>query len=211
LVENARKLGDSTRKVNWQAAGWAILRGFSERVRGKLSANPPNSGLPAAPGGRLNRRMIDMLVRLYDLADSSELYGQIAAGGVVLRRARAFEKHTVADFARTFSEKWASEVEVAATRQPVSCFIATRDRRILGFSCYDTTHRGFFGPTGVVEDARGLGLGKALLMKALEGLRDLGHAYAIIGGVGPREFYEKNCGAIEIPGSDPGTYVDLLP
>ena len=57
----------------------------------------------------------------------------------------------------------------------------------------------------------GLGLGKALLLKSLEGLRELGYAYGIIGGVGPKEFYVKNCGAIEIPGSDPGTYIDLLP
>ena len=155
--------------------------------------------------------MIDMLVRLYDLPDSSELYAAVTAKGVALRRARAFEKHTVAAFARTFSEKWQSEVEVALTRQPVACFIATRDKQILGFACFETTQRGFFGPTGVSEDARGLGIGKALLMKALEGLRDIGYAYAVIGGVGPREFYEKACGAIEIPGSDPGTYGDILP
>lgn len=156
--------------------------------------------------------MIDMLVRLYALPDSAECYEKVAGNGVTLRRARAFEKHTVAAFAREhFSEKWVSEVEVAMTRQPIACFIATRDKAILGFACYDTTQRGFFGPTGVAEAARGLGVGKALLMKALEGLRDIGYAYAIIGGVGPREFYAKHCGAIEIPGSDPGTYADLLP
>ena len=156
--------------------------------------------------------MIDMLVRLYDLPESAALYQAVAAEGVTLRRARAFEKHTVAAFAReNFSEKWVSELEVALTRQPVACFIATRDKQILGFACYDTTLRGFFGPTGVLESARGLGLGKALLFKSLEALRELGHAYAIIGGVGPRDFYAKVCGAIEIPGSDPGTYTDLLP
>ena len=156
--------------------------------------------------------MIDMLVRLYDLPDSAELYEKVKSAGVTLRRARAFEKHTVAAFAKEhFSAKWVSEVEVALARQPITCFIATRDKKILGFACYDTTMRGFFGPTGVSEEARGLGLGKALLFKALEGIRDLGHAYAIIGGVGPREFYEKACAAIEIPGSDPGTYTDLLP
>jgi len=155
--------------------------------------------------------MIDMLVRLYDLPDSTSLYADVAACGVTLRRARAFEKHSVAAFARTFSEKWASEVEVALTRQPVACFIATRDKQILGFACHDTTMRGCFGPTGVTEQARGLGIGKGLLFKALEALRDTGHAYAIIGGVGPREFYSKACGAIEIPGSDPGIYDDLLP
>ena len=156
--------------------------------------------------------MIDMLVRLYDLPDSAGLYEKVKSAGVTLRRARAFEKHTVAAFAKEhFSAKWVSEVEVALARQPITCFIATKDKKILGFACYDTTMRGFFGPTGVLEEARGLGLGKALLFKALEGIRDLGHAYAIIGGVGPREFYEKACGAIEIPGSDPGTYTDLLP
>jgi GNAT superfamily N-acetyltransferase len=156
--------------------------------------------------------MIDMLVRLYDLPDTADLYSKIHSQGITLRRARAFEKHTVAAFARQhFSEKWASEVEVAITRQPISCWIATRNKEIIGFSCYETTQRGFFGPTGVIESARGTGLGKALLFKALESLRDLGYAYGIIGGVGPREFYEKNCGAIEIPGSDPGVYADILP
>ena len=156
--------------------------------------------------------MIDMLVRLYDLEDQTELYSRLDAAGITLRRARAFEKHTVAPFAREhFSPKWGSEIEVALARQPVACHIATRDREILGFSCHDTTMRGYFGPTGVAETARGLGLGKALLFKALESLRDLGYAYAIIGGVGPREFYAKNCGAIEIPGSDPGIYGDILP
>ena len=178
---------------------------------GRKPTPPANSGLPAGAGWGLNARMIDMLVRLYDLPDTAPLYQDIAANGVTLRRARAFEKHTVAAFARTFSEKWASETEVALTRQPVACFIATKDKRILGFACYDTTMRGFFGPTGVAEDARGMGLGKALLFKALEGLRETGHAYAIIGGVGPREFYAKACGAIEIPGSDPGIYGDILP
>lgn len=156
--------------------------------------------------------MIDMLVRLYALPDPSEIYRQAEYHGIILRKARAFEKHTVAQFvSEHFSPKWVSEVEVALSRQPVACYIATRDREIVGFACYDTTLRGFFGPTGVLENSRGLGVGKALLMKALEALRDGGYAYAIIGGVGPKEFYAKACGAIEIPGSDPGTYTDLLP
>lgn len=156
--------------------------------------------------------MIDMLVRLYDLPESAEIYKKVTEKGLTLRRARAFEKHTVANFAKeNFSEKWASEVEVAMTRQPVSCWIATKNQQILGFACYETTNRGYFGPTGVIEAARGTGLGKALLFKSLESLHAIGYAYAIIGGVGPREFYEKTCGAIEIPGSDPGVYSDILP
>ena len=155
--------------------------------------------------------MIDMLVRLYDLPDSSELYAKMEERDITIRRARAFERHTVGEFAQSFSDKWKSEVEVAITRQPCACFIATADKKILGFACYDTTMKGFFGPAGVSESARGQGIGKALLFRALEALWEEGYAYGIIGGVGPREFYEKACGAMEITGSDPSIYDDLLP
>ncbi|MGJ8723686.1 MAG: GNAT family N-acetyltransferase [Roseibacillus sp.] len=156
--------------------------------------------------------MIDMLVRLYDLPEMEPTYQRVAGEGIILRRPSVYEKHLVAKWVgEHFSPKWVSEVEVAMSHQPVSCFIATKDKEILGFACYDTTCKGYFGPTGVGEAARGKGVGKALLFKALEGLRDLGYAYGFIGGVGPREFYEKACGAVEIPGSDPGIYQDILP
>ena len=156
--------------------------------------------------------MIDMLVRLYDLPESLDLYKRVAESGVILRRPGAYEKHLVENFVREhFSPKWVSELQVAFSRQPIACFIATKDKEILGFSCYETTAKGYFGPTGVAEAARGLGLGKALLFKALEAQREVGYAYAFIGGVGPKEFYAKVVGAVEIPGSDPGVYVDILP
>lgn len=156
--------------------------------------------------------MVDMLVRLYDLPDSGQVYAKARAVGVTLRRPGAFEKHLVEEFVRVnFSAKWVSETQVAFSREPVSIFIATKDRKVLGFACYGTSARGFFGPTGVAEEARGLGVGKALLFLALEALRAEGHAYGFIGGVGPREFYEKAVGATVIEGSDPGIYADLLP
>jgi hypothetical protein len=156
--------------------------------------------------------MIDMLVNLYELEEPSEIYRRVEANGVILRRPRAYEKHIVADWVgKNFSPKWVSELEIAFSRQPIACFIATKDKKILGFACYDTTAKGFYGPTGVGESARGSGIGIALLFKCMYALRECGYVYAIIGGVGPRAFYEKACGAIEIPGSDPGIYRDILP
>ena len=58
----------------------------------------------------------------------------------------------------------------------------------------------------------GLGLvaaGGALLFRCLESMREMGYAYAIIGGVGPQRYYEKVCGAFVIPGSDIGIYGSL--
>jgi len=156
--------------------------------------------------------MIDMLVRLYELPETSEFYETVEDQGVTLRRVRVYERHIVASWVEEhFSPKWASEVKVACSRQPVTCYIATKDREILGFACYETTARGFYGPTGVAEAAQGSGLGKALLFKCMEGLKEMGYVYGVIGGVGPREFYEKVCGATEIVGSDPGIYRDILP
>ena len=155
--------------------------------------------------------MADMLVKLYDLPESGPSQARVASVGVNIRRARAFERHQVVSWVEArFPPGWGSECRVAFSRVPVSCFVATRSGELLGFACHGTTARGFFGPTGVDEDARGQGIGKALLMVCMDALRADGHAYAIIGGVGPRAFYEKAVGAVEIPGSTPGIYGDRI-
>lgn len=156
--------------------------------------------------------MIDMLVNLYEIEEQTELKRKIKEQGIILRRARAYERHIVAEWVgEHFSPKWVSEVKIAFSRQPISCFIATRDKEILGFSCIETSARGFYGPTGVSDVSRGTGIGKALLYESMFALKELGYVYGIIGGVGPREFYEKAIGAVEIPNSDPGIYRDILP
>lgn len=156
--------------------------------------------------------MMDMLVRLYDLPDIEGELRKLEKEGVLIRRPGAYERHLVADWVgRNFSPKWVSETKTAFSRQPVSCYIATREKKILGFACYDVTARGFLGPMGVAAEARQGGLGTVLLVSALRGLRDLGHAYGIIGGVGPADFYVRAVGAVPIEGSSPGIYVDILP
>jgi len=99
---------------------------------------------------------------------------------------------------------------VAFARQPVTCFIAARGRQLIGFANHDATCPNFFGPTGVLESARNKGVGKALLFACLEDMRAQGYAYAIIGGVGPAEFYTKTVGAVAIEGSVPGIYRGML-
>ncbi|GAB4529910.1 MAG: GNAT family N-acetyltransferase [Anaerolineae bacterium] len=151
--------------------------------------------------------MTDMLVRLYDLPPQMTLEETT----VDLRRGLAPEKHLVLPWvAQHFSEYWRSECDVAFSRQPVSCFLAIEAGQLLGFACYDTTMRGFFGPTGVLEAARGRQIGKALLLACLHDMRAQGYGYAIIGGVGPIEFYAKAVGATVIENSTPGIYRGLL-
>ena len=101
------------------------------------------------------------------------------------------------------------EADRAFNYMPITCHLAVRERQIAGFAVYESTRRGYFGPTGVREDLRGSGLGAALLLACLESMREMGYGYAIIGGVGPAKFYEKTVGATIIPGSDPGVYATL--
>jgi predicted N-acetyltransferase YhbS len=61
-----------------------------------------------------------------------------------------------------------------------------------------------------LESERGKGIGKVLLIKSLQSLREMGYTYAIIGGVGPAEFYEKAVGAKTIDGSEVSVYENLL-
>ncbi|MFC3417266.1 GNAT family N-acetyltransferase [Algoriphagus hitonicola] len=156
--------------------------------------------------------MKDMLVRLINLPDISELAKRLLEKEkIIFRRAIAPEKHLVTEWILDqFGEYWKSEVEVAFSRQPVSCWIAQRENEILGFACYESTARNFFGPTGTLESERGKGIGKILLIKSLESLREMGYVYGIIGGVGPAEFYEKAVGAKIIEGSEISIYQNLL-
>ena len=106
--------------------------------------------------------------------------------GIHIRRALAAEKHKIAAWLReNFAEGWASETEIAFGRQPISCFIAVREGRVVGFACHDATFRNFFGPTGVKLEVRKNGIGTGLLFACLEDMRQQGYGYAIVGGRGP--------------------------
>src|SRR5690349_11028377 len=103
--------------------------------------------------------MADLLVRLYELPQDTT-----SPAARLVRRAFAAEKHLVLSWvAQQFSRAWADECETAFARLPISCFLAVDNERLLGFACYDATARAFFGPFGVMKEARGRGLGRALL------------------------------------------------
>jgi GNAT superfamily N-acetyltransferase len=151
--------------------------------------------------------MPDLLVNLLRLPALKDTSTQ----GFIVRHAQPWDLTPVRRFVTdNFSAKWADELSVGFARQPVSVYIATIDRELAGFAAYECTRRGFFGPTGVIDSARGKGIGKALLLASLWSLREMGYVYAIIGAAGPVRFYQKTVGAIIIPDSEPGIYTDAL-
>ncbi len=153
----------------------------------------------------------DMLVKLYDLPENYDLE-KLRGQGIHIKRALPVDKDSIVKYIETtFHKHWANESEVAFSNKPVSCFVAVKDRKIIGFACYNVTSLGFFGPTGISEDYRKNGIGKALLLKSLLSMREEGYSYALIGYVDvARDFYKKTVNAITIENSFPGVYQRMV-
>lgn len=81
-----------------------------------------------------------------------------------------------------FGKSWASEVKAAIYQSKPTCYIAVNNNEIIGFGCYDATAKGYFGPTGINSEYRGLNVGQAILFETLKGMKEDGYGYAVIGG-----------------------------
>ena len=154
--------------------------------------------------------MPDMLVQLLKLPPVQPLVDDLKTKNVLIRRANGFEMTRARESAQAWATTWADEVTIAFSHHPVTLFIAIIEGEIAGFCAYECTRLNYLGPMGVAEAHRTKGIGKALLLAALHSMREMGYAYAIIGGVGPVDFYTKACGAKLIEDSGRGVYVDML-
>lgn len=133
----------------------------------------------------------DMIVSLYQLPEMPVIQN------VKIRRAFVGDKNKILAFVgKHFWEGWVCEAEQALLADPPRCYIATVDESIVGFACFDSSAKGFFGPTGIDPAQRGKGIGKALLIRTLYAMKEYGYAYAVIGWVDEAEqFYRKAVGA----------------
>jgi len=151
--------------------------------------------------------MPDLLVNLLKLPASENN----VQSDVVIRPGQPFELTPIRQFIQqNFSTSWADEVSVGFANKPVTVFIATIDGQLVGFAAYECTRRAFFGPMGVLDQVKGRGIGRSLVLACMKGLREMGYVYGIIGAAGPIEFYQKTVGAVVIENSDPGIYRDFL-
>ncbi len=157
--------------------------------------------------------MADMLVKLYNIPYSHDIEENIFKSGIRIKKALAPDRSRIIAFSRTCAkDDYSDEVQAAFSNNPITCYIATRGKEIIGFACYEATARNFFGPMAVLESERKKGVGKALLLKALESMRELGYAYAIIGWPANSavSFYKKCVDAIMIDEKSPGVYKRMI-
>lgn len=103
-----------------------------------------------------------------------------------------------------FAGGWVDTIKIALLQDNPSIYMALgENEEILGFAGFDIVDnkRNYFGPMGVVHSGRNKGIGFSLLHHCLKEMKEIGYGYAIIGGAGPIEFYEKACNAVAIPSS----------
>lgn len=120
-----------------------------------------------------------------------------------VRKVHQGDERELADFIeKNFSKEWEHTIQGGFQKEKPSIYIACDEEgRIIGFAAFDVCQnkKGYFGPMGVVKNRRVKGIGNALLHHCLKDMKEIGYEYAIIGGAGPIEFYEKACRAVVIP------------
>lgn len=157
--------------------------------------------------------MADMLVKLYNIPNSYAIEEKLSEEGIKIKKALAPDRSRIIDFSRTCAEEdYSDEVNAAFSNNPITCYIATKEKKIIGFACYEATAKDFFGPMAVLENERKKGIGRALLLRSLAPMQELGYAYAIIGWPARSavDFYKKCADAIMIDEKSSGIYKRMI-
>ena len=148
--------------------------------------------------------MADMLVKLFHLQPDPAAEAALLQNGVRPCRALPPDRDRVIGFVRENFPDFAAEAACAFSHLPVHCWLAV--------ACYDVTAPDFFGPTAVLASHRRRGIGRALLLRSLLSMKELGYAYAIIGwpAQDALHFYEQAVGAVLIPEDTAVLYRDMI-
>ncbi|WP_285396788.1 GNAT family N-acetyltransferase [Lysinibacillus sp. fls2-241-R2A-57] len=123
-----------------------------------------------------------------------------------IRRVNRDDKDKLIQFVEShFSQEWSETIKCAFLSATPSIYIAfDNNGDLVGFAAFDVyqNKKCYFGPMGVAKSNRVKGIGYSLLHHCLKDMHEIGYEYAIIGGAGPIEFYEKACHAVVIPATN---------
>lgn len=130
-------------------------------------------------------------------SDSKKIV-QLKADNIEVCRATLEDKQELMEFVEAEWKLWQYELEMAYKTQPIGIHIAKLNGKIRAFSAHSANNKGmpWFGPMGTHPDLRGKGMGRVLLYRCLEDLKNMGYKTAVIPWVGPIDFYSHHTDAV---------------
>jgi GNAT superfamily N-acetyltransferase len=137
---------------------------------------------------------VNMIAWLDEPLETEADEGRLRGQGLTVRRAGPDDARLLDTFfAGDFGPDWRMEAGLAMRNDPPALHLALQGDRIIAFSGHSSQNRewGFFGPMGTTPAARGTGIGRILLRRCLNDLREAGHRTSIIPWVGPIGFYSR--------------------
>ena len=152
----------------------------------------------------------DLLIKLYEINDDPKILERMTEQGIQIKRVMPMNTTKVYNFIKdNFAAAWADECMPSIMNG--DCYVAVKDRELLGFFAIETPARGFTGPMGVLPSARRMGISSALWLVGIKAMREKGYKYAVSGRVHPwfRNLAEPIVSLMPIPGSA-GSYKDML-
>ena len=91
--------------------------------------------------------MSDMLVKLYNIPNSYDIEKKLLEEDIRIKKALSPDRSKITSFSKTCAkEDYSDEVNAAFSNNPITCYIATKEKKIIGFACYEATAKNFFGP-----------------------------------------------------------------
>ena len=154
--------------------------------------------------------MADMLINLYEVD-----YNQLKEldNRIKIKKVLAPDRRKVIKLVKqNFNENFVDECIASLSNNPITCYIAVKDFNIVGFISYEATAKNFVGPMGIMESERNKGIGKALMLKCLLSMKEMGYAYAIIGSSSEKniKFHQKVSNAQVISSDTLGIYTRMV-
>ncbi|KAA3619322.1 MAG: GNAT family N-acetyltransferase [Calditrichaeota bacterium] len=123
---------------------------------------------------------------------------KLAEKGIEIRRGKPDDENLLLELLqKTGWIAWQSELKKVLNRHPATVHIALKDNKIIAFSAHNTNNynTGSFGPLATLDECRGLKIGRILLHRGLQDIKEADHRFAIIPWAGPVSFYLHHCGA----------------
>jgi N-acetylglutamate synthase-like GNAT family acetyltransferase len=204
---SGKKISGESKDVLERAAGH--MRRYGQAVLNEghlLKALLSCDSLSELAGEKDKQQMLAIGAAARDLAAHLAPYSPPVKQFPMVRRAEKRDKEILCAFVEeNFSAEWAETVKAGMMQQEPPVYISFSEAgELIGFAAFDSYQgkKGYFGPMGVARGSREKGTGSALLHACLKNMKEIGYEYAVIGGAGPIEFYEKACRAVVIPYPD---------